>query len=62
MYIGTVLRVMNYAAIATRITVISNLTNIILNAFVLFIIPDLVGNPVLAIAYATAISRLLGCL
>ena len=56
MYIGTVLRVMNYAAIATRITVISNLTNIILNAFVLFIIPDLVGNPVLAIAYATAIS------
>lgn len=62
MYIGTVLRVMNYAAIATRITVISNLTNIILNAFVLFIIPDLVGNPVLAIAYATAISHLLGCL
>ncbi|MEJ7540256.1 MATE family efflux transporter, partial [Staphylococcus lugdunensis] len=44
------------------ITVISNLTNIILNAFVLFIIPDLVGNHVLAVAYATAISRLLGCL
>lgn len=61
MYIGTVLRVMNHAAIATRITVISNLTNIILNAIVLFIIPNVVGNPVLAVAVATAISRLLGC-
>ena len=39
MYIGTVLRVMNHASSATRITIISNVTNIILNGIVLFIIP-----------------------
>ena len=61
MYIGTVLRVMNHASSATRITIISNVTNIILNGIVLFIIPEYVGNPVLGVAVVTAFSRLLGC-
>ena len=53
---------MNHAASATRITIISNVTNIILNGVVLFIIPEYVGNPVLGVAVATALSRLLGCI
>lgn len=59
MFIGTVLRMVNHARSTTRITVISNMTNILLNSIVLFVVPHQIGNPVLAVA--TAISRLIGC-
>lgn len=62
MLVSTILRILYMANIAAKITVGINIINIILSCCILFVFTDYVGNPILAVAVATLMSRLLGLL
>ncbi len=61
MLISTLLRTMQLAKYATWVSIIMNITNVCLNAIVLFILVHNISDPVIAVAHMTNISKIIGC-
>lgn len=61
MLMGTILRVLEYAKYVTMISILMSSINIILNAYILYGSRDRFDSPVLMVAWATNISRIIGC-
>ncbi len=60
MLVSSLLRILNLAHIAAQTTIGMNIINIVLNYLVLFVFVDYFGQPILAVAIATLITRMLG--
>ncbi|WP_414054262.1 MATE family efflux transporter [Macrococcus equi] len=62
MLMGTILRVLELAKYVTMISILMSSINILLNGYVLYGSGDRFDSPVLMVAWATNISRIVGCI